>query len=445
MKRIIIFIFYLLAFTLIKAQTPISFIEVDTATYNAYLKGDWNRIIKTGNFGIENNIDYYYLRLRIAYSFYMKEQYRSAIPHYKKALQFNENDAIALEFLYRCYLYASQYNDAEKLVKNFSSPLKKQFNKKDSKILTGLSFYTSFGTGGNPDLKNEISNSLPSVSDGTQVFVNGFKNFNLNLSHRFKHSIIAHHSLNLLFKESYSAAIVDGFSYISESQEVRQISYGLVLDVTPVHSITVSPLFTYINYRIPIFYDYGLGTGKNREVFEYRKFQEYVLGVKGTKHFKLIQSSLAFTHSNLNNSKQNTVAGSLAYYPWSNLNLYYTGSAYWHLQNKNSNTLNQFIHSHKVGAKLLTNLWLEVYGILGEFTNFHDSFSSLTYNSLEQYKFLTGANIIVPFFKHNLSLLLSYRYNQSKSIFVPKDKIFEYSNNKDFNYQSITGGLSWKI
>lgn len=445
MKHIIILLLILTSFASTKAQNDLSFIEVDTASYRAYINSNWDRIIEIGNQGLENNVDYYYLRIRMAYAYYMKKQYRSAIPHYKEALLLSANNALALEYLYRCYTYSGQYNSAEKLLKKFPNSLKESIGKEDSKIINKLSFYASFASGADTKLKEEITNSISIDEDGVQVLTNGYKNYNLNLSHRFNRSIIAHHSANLLYKDSYSTAVVNGLSYISGSQIVRQINYNLVLDITPIQGFTVSPLFSYLNYKVPVFYEYGSGSDNDREVASYLKYKEYLIGIKGTTHLKYTNISLAYTFSNINNAKQNTIAGSLSVFPLSNLSLYYTINTYLHLQNNNTTQLNQFIHSHTIGAKILTNLWIEAFATFGEFSNFYDAFSTLSYNSLEKYNFIAGANIIVPLFKPKLSFFLSYRFNQSESVFVSKNNSLDYSNSKDFNYQSITGGISWTL
>lgn len=445
MKTLLLLILLTISLKPISAQTSLTFIEVDSTTYNAYLKGDWDRIIELGKQALEQDIDYYYLRMRMAYAFYMKTRYRIAIPHYTKALEFNNKDVIALEYLYRCYLYGGRENDAEKLVNQFPDTLKNYFRKKNSKIFTDIGIYATIGSGASESLKDEVSQTVPGTEDGSQILPNSFMNYTLTLGHRIGRSVIFHHSANLLYKNEYALSVVNSTSYISESQIIRQFNYHLGVDITPIQGLTFTPTFSYINYRIPIFYEYGHGSGKDREVYTYNTYHETAYGLKASGQFGIINIALAGSHSDLNLGKQNTGAVSFTIFPLANLNLYYSGNAYLHFQNQNSNTEQQFIQLHKIGGKVLTNLWVEGSAMIGGFTNLCDPFSGLVYNSLEKYKSIIGVNFIVPFHKSGISLFAGYRYSQSESMFVPFDNIFEYSNIKSFSYHSIIGGISWKL
>ena len=42
-----------------------AFINVDTNTYNLYLEKDWDELIREGKRALRQDIDYYYLRMRI--------------------------------------------------------------------------------------------------------------------------------------------------------------------------------------------------------------------------------------------------------------------------------------------------------------------------------------------------------------------------------------------
>jgi tetratricopeptide (TPR) repeat protein len=92
------------------AQTEtVNFVNVDTASYNAYLKKDWKKVIRISKLAIDNNIDYYYLRMRAGIAYYEKAKYSHAIMHFKKALEFNSSDTIAEKYVY--YAYQWQADD----------------------------------------------------------------------------------------------------------------------------------------------------------------------------------------------------------------------------------------------------------------------------------------------------------------------------------------------
>jgi hypothetical protein len=426
-------------------QKSQSFIEVDTATYHAYLDSNWDEIIKLGNQAIDNDIDYYYLRLRLAYAYFMKNKYLMAIPHYKKVLEFSNIDATALEYLFYCYSYTSRENDAEKLVSQFTPSLKSFLKKDNSKFISELSLVSTLGSGADDSLKEEINQTAPSAIEGSQTLLNSYMNFNFSISHRIARSFILHHSVNLLYKDEYVYAVVNAVPYISESQIIRQINYHFAADITPVSGLTLSPVLSYINYRIPIFYTYGVGTGKDREVYRYDTHQEIAFGMKASQHAGIFKISVAGSHSNLNLCEQNTAAISLTALPLGNLNLYITANAYMHFQKQNDSGMQQFFQSVLLGFRPFKHLWIEGYTTIGSFSNLYDPFSELTYNSIEIYTNISNLNIIVPLYKSGISLFAGYRYYKSESMFVQVEDVFETLNHKSFNYQSYTIGIKWKI
>jgi len=445
MKVCLLFLALLFPVSLAFGQKPVTFQEADTSTYSAYLNSDWDRILEVGNRALESNIDYYYLRLRIAYAYFMKSQYAKAIPHYMKALEFSNNDAISLEYLYYCYRYTGRNNDAEKLVSRFSPSLKSYLHRQNTKHITGFGFYTTFGTGADSSLKSDINMSAPTNQEGSQIFPNSFTNVNIHLGHRIGYSVILRHSLNLLYKNEYAFAVVNSVPYISEAQTIRQFNYHIAADITPFTGFTLSPVFLFNNYKIPIFYEYGAGSGRNRSVYSYDTHSEALFGLKASLRSSYIKTSIAGSHSSMNLAVQNTASASLSVYPLGNLNLYLGASASLHSQKQDEAGLQQFIHSYMLGFRPVKSLWIEGEAMFGTFSNFYDPFSEQVYNSLELYKSIGNINLIVPFYKSGMSLFASYRYYASESIFVPVDDVFETSNHKPINYQSFTIGLSWKL
>lgn len=444
MKTFLFIFFAAILFKSAQAQTSQSFITVDSVTYNAYLKGDWNRVISVGNAAIDGGVDYYYLRLRIGYAYFKKESYRKAIPHYEKALKFSSNDPTALEYLYYCYLYSGQENDAEALAAEFPETLKTYLKKESSSKVTSVGFYATYGTGEIDNLKDEIAKTAPVNTSGNQVLTKSLINYNLNASHELGYYVQVHHSLNLLYKDEYALNVNNAVSTLSDLQTVRQFSYHLDLDYTPFDGFTISPLFSYINYSLPA--NSGMGmNGKGRQASNNLTFNEFAFGLKCVKPLGLFSAALAGVHSDFNQSQQNTGALSLSFYPFGNLNLYYTASGYLHVQNDNVLTQTQFIQSHEIGLKVTDNLWIEGKVTLGEFMNMQDPFSGLIYNGQERYKSIVGVNLIAPFYKSGLSLFVGYRLIHYESVFVPLNNVLETDNAKSLNFQIISGGITWKL
>jgi len=135
--RLILFFCLLFACIRVSAQDTLSQASVDEKSYRLYTNKNWAELIIYGNTALAKGIDYYYLRMRIGTAYYENKNYVKAAHNFEKALKFNSGDADALEYLYYCYIYTNQFEQARWLSKSFSKGVAKEM-KTDS--LAGVSF-----------------------------------------------------------------------------------------------------------------------------------------------------------------------------------------------------------------------------------------------------------------------------------------------------------------
>ena len=83
---------------------------VDSSTYQLYIHQSWDSLIEIGKTAIKNNIDYYYLRMRMAEAYNAKEQYLLSAQSFEKAREFNHSDPNASAGLYFAYLNSGKKN-----------------------------------------------------------------------------------------------------------------------------------------------------------------------------------------------------------------------------------------------------------------------------------------------------------------------------------------------
>lgn len=102
-------------------QDTLSFDGVEKSSYRLYQHSSWDCLARYCDYAIGKGYDYYYLRMRAGIACFKLNRYRKAIPHFEKALMFSVNDAAANEYLYYCYLYSGQYEQARWLAKSFDS------------------------------------------------------------------------------------------------------------------------------------------------------------------------------------------------------------------------------------------------------------------------------------------------------------------------------------
>lgn len=85
---------------------------VEEHSYELYLSKDWKQLGLFCDRAIRAGYDYYYLRMRAGIACYERGNYRKAIRHFLKALDFNSGDETARRYLYGSYQYAGQYDEA---------------------------------------------------------------------------------------------------------------------------------------------------------------------------------------------------------------------------------------------------------------------------------------------------------------------------------------------
>ena len=156
MRRINFFIF---VFSLISSvaisQDTISFSNIETKTYGFTINQEWDSVIHYSKLGIANNIDYFYLRLRLGEAYYYKQKYSEAIYHFNNALKKNSSDITAQEFLYYSYLSYGCESDARALGAHMSDEAKKEVHLKKNICLNYV--YLETGPSQTDNIKNNAN------------------------------------------------------------------------------------------------------------------------------------------------------------------------------------------------------------------------------------------------------------------------------------------------
>lgn len=102
--------------------------DIEDLSYRMYLGREWSRLLHYCEHTFENNVDYYYLRMRAGIAAFELGQYRRAALHLEAARNFDGSSQVALEYLYYCYLYTARPEEAARLSLDFDESLKQKTN-----------------------------------------------------------------------------------------------------------------------------------------------------------------------------------------------------------------------------------------------------------------------------------------------------------------------------
>jgi hypothetical protein len=152
MHRIILALSITLIFaTSVYSQDTLDYATADAKTYTYMQSAQWDSVIHYGDLALKNNIDYFYLRVRLGMAYYYKQNYTKSIHEFEKAMNFNSSDAYTQEMLYYGYVLAGRESDALSFTSAMSDAAKKDAG------VTRIKFLNSLYLEGGPSLSNNFS------------------------------------------------------------------------------------------------------------------------------------------------------------------------------------------------------------------------------------------------------------------------------------------------
>lgn len=494
-KLFLLFLLISFATGVVSAAELLDFRTVDELTYRYYNEQKWDSVIGIGKKALRQDIDYYYLRVRMGISYFEKQEYFLAVTHLKKAREFNSGDPVITDYLYRSYLYSNRYEEADLLKASMPRDTKETQNFISS-FVDQIHFEGGYtlSSDRSPDNLSDLmgKDSIYGEQDlyGNNLYGNlGLK---LRISKRIGLSL-AYNYLNFNKTkyiqygrgEDHLESIIDtiggrkynytfpwviydtSFSY-HVSQHEAHISATVALPwglkVMPsFHFIHVGYTLTNASYTTKTLQDTTFYTAYDntyhtfpftRSLYSFDQkdtsFNNYVVALRATKDLGIFNIGLSGSWSNLNNKKQIQAGVSLTYYPLGNLNLYGTTTITGFFQGKEK----RLLLSQVVGAKVTPWCWVEGNFYWGDYTNTNIFNGSIVYNNSDKIDYCAGATLIFIVGRHlQLSLVYQYFRKESLQFYYIKieDTITHEINeipqikNNSYNTNTIIGGITWKL
>ncbi len=471
------------------AQKALNFKRVDSATYALYNAKRWDELLKEGNRGIKNGIDYYYLRMRMGIARFKQEKPFFAATHFEKALKFSKNDPTALSYLYSTYLWQNNKGKAARLSTGFSPALKNKLHV-ENKIFQSIDVSSGYLFNNNTEKNGSLylmgADSLigKQLLLGKQVFFHAgasllffnrlnlyfsYDNLNIDKTNRFQYRELG------LKKDSTVVQSWGYENYFSETDTVKE----KVFDNTVLqndfyanagvmfnggwsaggfyHLINVKSTKINENYRQLTKSDtaYFLDYENRYETFEYPQnsfyfetadtsFNNWFAGVFLEKDWNYLRATLELSAGNLNGYKQKQASAAFLYYPLGNASFY--GKTVFSVFKQTGGNTTRFLWSQTAGIKILPKLWLEAGYRQGDFSDTQYERGFLVYNLHEKIKFMVSAGLMF-YLNENADINLRYQHFEKTG----KYGYFEKENNdygiNEFNYLSntIILELIWKF
>lgn len=411
------------------AQTPAGIFRADALTYRYYLEQKWDSLTDAGKTFLRDGIDFYYLRMRIGIAYYEKHKYSHAIPHFRKALQFDSSSQVAMEYLYYSYLFLNRDMDAHLTGTYLSTGTQERLGIQP-RFISGVSTDYTYRT----FRPEPYSFPLSDAPEGKQQMPEQMHNLNLTFTQFVGRRVRLIHSLTNFKQQSTYYEKTSAKDYLFTSW-LNQYQYYLNFSICPLPSFKISAWGHYIYLHYP----YVFERYSNRTQILYTSENDYLAGVsaKLTSRFITIDYTYNQAWFFSLHTQQHTVG--IETYPLGNLNLYITYNLNFVKQNLENNFYS--IQQISAGLKMTSKCWSEIGFSKGKMYNFSDAMGYIVYNQENPYTLLVHAKLyFVP--SSRWSIYMKGSFLRGESRFTSSQLIM---NQIKFTSYSITGGISWKL
>jgi hypothetical protein len=430
------------------AQDPVDFNTMNRETYRLYIARQWDSVIVMGKTALGQEMDFFYLRMRMGIARYSLENYRKAAGHFKKALEFNHGDPAAMEYLYYSRLFSGQSEQAKLVRKQFKGDLALRLPPSKGKVIDMVRGEYLYCQGLNSDLLSDPDQLFSGLSPGVQYVSRRYSNAAISLSNSITPGFRLVHAYTFLSKTNHQYYNDGQYLLQLTDQHVYQHQYYISPVVTLRSGFTFMPMFhlVSVHYQAPVQIDPGYMGGNPQVVMGYVDSLDYVTGLEVRKGAGNLDLLLGTWYATLNNSEQVQNRLGITWYLLGNLNLYAGGFLNSHYETTGTGRI-KFLPELLVGYAISDKVWLELNGIMGEMSNYLEHNGSIVYNSFSDVirKKLTFT-VSVPVTEKGSLLYLGGRWTSNQSVFYPFDPAQnEITNYITYNALSIYGGISWKF
>ena len=333
------------------SQEKRDFAWYNNETYALYLDHNWNMLIKVGEEALQADHDFFYMRLRLGAAYYGVHQYRTAIHQFNKALKFNGNDPLTIEYLYYSYVFAGRFYDANLVWEKHKAILKSRNIKSPNAFITGL--YTEGGV---------------KFSSKNEEGVGNISNFHIGVSSQWGARLRLYQGYTRVtqtFSEyvyySYGGGMGPPRTYVQEIKyRYPQNEYFMKADIPLIKGLLISG-----SYHTQAFTD---------STDERINNKGYVIGLK--QNNKISEIYLGYAASDINHLSQVQYMAGVTFYPLGSPNLYFQALYTYHEENQDVNN----VYFLKLGGKVANKLWFDGYGSIGGMKNFQELEGFLMYN-----------------------------------------------------------------
>lgn len=432
MKKTILLLVLIVSISTVFAQEKINFHDINTKTYDQYLKKQWSELIETAKLSLKNDIDFYYLRVRLGIAYYELKKYNLAIEHFEKAFKENRKDEIVLEYLYYTYIFSGNYADARTIIPFMSDEMIKRLKIVSPPFIYSLYFDTKHDINENYIIEPEPFQTVEQITVLNQSY------YNFSLEHIFGRRVRIFHGYTRLQLSNEIQTAPESSLPARYREDVKQNQYFFSLGVHIAKQTDITGTIHFLNTNYAAI-DPMATWGRRSNYFYYIDEGSMAASIMISKKHPYFFSSLGSSFSTLNNNIQFQPEINFNIIPFGKNRLYLKSKFIYHIEYKN------FLYSYEpvfiegIGVNISKNFYFETSATIGRLKNFTEYNAIVANNDSDPITGRYEALLAVSTNKKNFNFFLKYSYNTKENEY----KINSVINTQNYINQSITGGIQW--
>lgn len=428
--RYVVICFLLFLQLHVTAQIVSSYSVADSVTYSNFLNKDYKALQKNGKAALKQDIDFFYLRMRMGISYYEQEKYEQALSHFRKAYEMNPSDSLLNEYLYFCLMFTNRTDEAKLFARKQTDRFKEKvhFDEQQSTDLAGS--FEKVGLFAGVLINNQNKGSekkTPKDALYTEKSVQKNNYFaSVYFENRIKKRLHLYNSLSYYRIQSLGSITSDSIRSDERKFNNDVWTYTIGATYTVKHSIQLGGFINYnresSDYMMAV---YDTGTFK----LVYKNFAKnsntYTIGLNAGFRIKNWGLGLAMGAGNLAGGNQYLCEGTILWYPFGNTKLYTVTT----LSYLNNNKQDQYIINQTIGGKLSKRIWGEIQAGYGNHQNYFsgsglkvfNTVEPVTFNSTLDLRFVLGKMTLIPVYSYQIRESSRYLYYPNDYIVVKKN------------------------
>ena len=406
-------------------KSSLSIKYVDSTTYALYLRQDWKQIIALGKQSRTEDVDFYYLKVRMGIAYFKEKKMFSAIQLLEEAYTMDPNNAVVQDYLYWAYHYSGLIMESRLFYSKMTDALKDKI-KVDLPFVSDLRFKAL--SINNLDYNEMLLTDADSEIGDFRFIRKNQQMFSLGMSHPLLKRINLFHQFTLIPTTSVQQENVGG---VLKNETYKGTEYRYYADVT----VSLGNRWYFDTYINVISGKYDNLNVENMSSSSKIKYTDVVFGGSITKASYFIRNSVNVSVSNLNGYNQLQAGYSISLYPLGSTLVVPFGSLQYKNQDADSNVVFTGGLSVTINKILLTG-----FGTVGNMNNFTANNGAIIYNQPATALNEFGGSF--KYFGKNSILKVGYSFMKMEANYY-NDNFEITSKTFGFNQQNITAGITW--